>query len=447
VLGDLALGALFAGHRAPALAAGLLPLAALGLLAIALEPLVAVLAPFVVGFAYPAPIGLPLPLPGGRNLYVSDIVLAVALCAAACRLLLVGRRERIRLPSTPVLGPIFVVFAALVVEATLRGHERYGQSLLSDPTRIVAYASIGAAMLWLEAGRTYRALVATFYVGAAWQTVVGAYLLATGGSESTLSPISTGGHRVLAGSTSMLLSGSLLFALLEVRRESLARRQALHVAALVVSTVGLALTFQRTTFAAVAVLVPVLLICLRGLTTRVLAALPLAAPFVVVLLLVTPQLAPQVLPMLGRRVSANPGTDASVVWREQANRAVFAQIRESPLIGVGFGRKAVFDFDGQPQTVNQDPHDQYLYLWAGGGLLLLATWVLLMLAFLRDAVARLRAASGPARSLVVWCLGMWFVLCVNVATGVVLVDARNLLIFWTVLLLPAFAVPLRRDDG
>src|SRR5581483_3616241 len=176
--------------------------------------------------------------------FLPDILAVLALVAWLGRRTLGGRDAERGSLRTAVLGWPLLLFAALV---------------------LFAYAGIGGALTWLRPREAYRGIVAVFYLGAVWQGAVAVYLLATGGSEASTEPISTGGYRVLAGSTALFLSGSLLLALLNVRREPLARRQAVHLLVLAISLFGLVLTFQRTTFAAIGVLVPVLFVCLRQL--------------------------------------------------------------------------------------------------------------------------------------------------------------------------------------
>ena len=106
---------------------------------------------------------------------------------------------------------------------------------------------------------------------------------------------------------------------------------------------------------------------------------------------------PQVTGALADRVLSPPEADENVQWRIQANRAVLAEIREAPLLGVGFGREVDFFMNiedpvtgvARPQQfeIGQDPHNGYLFLWAGGGLAALGTFPLfpffLFCAFLR----------------------------------------------------------------
>ncbi len=437
---DAALGLGWGGQRTLALAAGLAPAVVAGLVVLARSHLgVIAFAALAVDAVYPIPVDWTLPLPGNVNVFLPDILVALALVAWLVGWALGGPDAKRGSLGTPVLGWPFLLFAALLLVAVLRGHERYGAGLLTTPLRLFVYAGIGAAMTSLAPRQAYRGIVTVFYLGAIWQGVAAVYLLATGGSEASTEPISTGGYRVLAGSTALFLSGSLLLSLLNLRREPLARRAALDLVVLAISLFGLVLTFQRTTFAAIGVLVPVLFLFLRQLTLRVLAYLPLCVPFIVIAALVIPAAAPQVARTLERRLAASPRTDASVLWREKAMRSVWEQVRESPLVGVGFGRDSTIAVGGTRLVLHQDPHNQFVYLLAGGGALLLASFATLLLAYVLDAVRRLRYATGDGRVLVLWSLAMVFVFLVNAATGIVLTSETMLLALWVLFFLPAVA--------
>ena len=86
---------------------------------------------------------------------------------------------------------------------------------------------------------------------------------------------------------------------------------------------------------------------------------------------------------------------------------MFSQIREQPLVGVGFGRTSEFVIEVESssglmvpvwQEGGQDPHNGYLYLWAGGGLAALGSFVLILAVFAWDAVRRFRSTTRSART-------------------------------------------------
>jgi O-antigen ligase len=157
----------------------------------------------------------------------------------------------------------------------------------------------------------------------------------------------------------------------------------------------------------------------------------------VLVALLTPKANPTFFPTLAHRITANPSTDTSAQWRLNASAAVWRQIRESPITGVGFGRPASFvTKNGQRTSVEQDPHNQLLYLWAGGGLLLLGSFVLLLMVYLVESWRRFRSGTKEERRLVFWAVSMVFVFVVNSLTGIVLTESRLLLPFWILMVLP-----------
>jgi O-antigen ligase len=445
VLVNVALGFGLAESRTAGIALAFLPAAVvLAWVLPAVNPAIFAFAALSLDFLYPIKVDQPLPLPGGVNLHVADVLVLLALASWALSRLSSSPGSRPRWPRTPVLGWPLALFSVVLVTAILRGHAAYGTTLFSIPLRLALYAGIGAAMTTLRPEQAYRGIVAVFYGGAVWQAIVGVYLLGTGGSTGSTAEISTGGSRVLAGSTAIYLAGSLLLALLSLRRETLARRQLLHLTIASLAAFGLALTFQRTTFAVLFLLVPLLFVTARGLTASVALYLPILVPFALLAWLVVPRLAPDLAPTLTQRVTASPAADTSARWRSAALETVLQQVRDSPVTGVGFGRQSSFTLRGVRVELSQDPHDQYIYLWAGGGLLLLGSFVLLVLAYLRDTLKRLRRLTGTAHLLVVWSLLLWLVFMVNAATGIVLTAEELLLAFWVLMLIPAAIA--RGDD-
>jgi O-antigen ligase len=152
--------------------------------------------------------------------------------------------------------------------------------------------------------------------------------------------------------------------------------------------------------------------------------------------LLVPQGAPNFFPTLGDRITASPSTDTSATWREKATSAVWPQVREAPVTGVGFGRTASFEIDDVRTTIGQDPHDQFIYLWAGGGLLLLGSFGLLLLVYLVESWRRFRVGTSEERRFIFWTVSLWFVFLVNSATGVTLTSPPLLLMFWILMVLP-----------
>ena len=331
--------------------------------------------------------------------------------------------------------------------AVIRGHERYGESLFSVPLRFVLYAGIAFAISDLKPRDAYRWLVVVFYAGTLWQTGVAIHGYATGTSATNAVDLSTGGERVLAGSTAMFMAGALLLALLNLEFQRSARKTALHLLMAALATFALVSTFQRTTFAVASILVPISLLAFRRVGLRAAVYVPLIAPFLVLVALLVPKVDPTFFPTFANRVTASPSTDATAQWRLKAYSAVWGQVREAPLTGVGFGQPVRFIANNAHYNVGQNPHNQFLYLWAGGGLLLFGSFLVLLAVYLLEAWSRFRGATVEERHLIFFCVSLWFVFIVNSLTGIILTQPDLLLVFWILMLLPMTVRPRKGDSA
>jgi O-antigen ligase len=445
---NLALGLMLGTARTEAVAVALVPVVALGVGSlIASSRAILVFAAIAINLFSPLPLTEALPLGGGVQVYPSDILVLLAVASWAAAWLIGPEDARPSSLQTSLLGWPLLLFGVALVVAVIRGHELYGASLVGLPLRLLLYAGIAAAVTDLRPRDAYRWLVLLFYAGAVWQALVAVYGYATGTSATSAVALSTGGERVLAGSTAMFMAGALLLALLNLEFDRSAGRAALHLLMAGLATFALVSTFQRTTFALISLLVPLSVLSFRRIGFRAATLLPLCAPFLVLVVLLIPKADPSFLPTLGDRITASPSTDTSAQWRLKANAAVWRQVREAPVQGVGFGRPASFDLDNVRVSVGQDPHNQFLYLWAGGGLLLLASFVLLLAVYLVESWLRFRGATQQERHLIFWCVAMSFVFLVNSFTGIVLTNAPLLLTFWVLLVLPMVVRRQRREKG
>jgi O-antigen ligase len=445
VAANAGLGMILAHAPAKAIALAVIPvvLVAVGAL-IASNRAILAFAALAIPLLEPLPLSGPLPLHTGIKVYPSDVLVLLAVASWLAAWLLNGDEERPSLLHARLLGWPLLVFGTLLFVGVVRGHQRYGQPLLGIPLRFVLYAGIAAALTDLKPRAAYKWLVVVFYVGTVWQAGVAIYRDATHTSAVLSHALSTGGERVLGGTIAMLMAGALLLALLNLERDRRAGRTALHLVMALLATFALVSTFQRTTFAILSILLPLFLLAFRRIPMRAGAFLPLLAPFLVLVSLFISKAEPTLFPTFADRVTASPSTDTSAQWRVRAVAAVWAQVHESPLTGVGFGRQAVFRAKGIAVSVGQDPHNQFLFLWAGGGLLLVSSFVLLLIVYVVESWRRFRTATEQDRRLIFWAVSVWFVFVVNSLTGIVLTDARFLLIFWVLMVLPMI---VRLRDG
>jgi hypothetical protein len=269
----------------------------------------------------------PLPIPGSLSVYVSDVVVLLAVVSWLAARLLVPAGERGAWLRTPVLGLPLLAFAALLVPGIIRGHERYGASYLGQPARLVLYAALAFAMTELRPRDVYRGIVAVFYAGAAWQAVLGVYHLATGTSQTPISELSTGGVRALSLTTGMYLAGALLLAVINLELDRSSRWRALHFAVAGLAAFGIVVAFGRTTFLALVLVLPFLLWRLRELRARALRLWRWWVPVGIVGVGLVLVFVPGIASTFAHRVSANPLTDRSVEWRVRGIHAALSGMK------------------------------------------------------------------------------------------------------------------------
>ncbi len=388
----------------------------------------------------------PLPLPFPGRLYGADLVVLLALVAWLARRLTMPASSHQRAPSTPLLGPPLVFFATVTLWAAFRGHYAYGANLFGEPVRLFGYALLVFAFVDLNPRTTYRTIVTVFYAGAVWMFMNAVYYFATGTSQTDQIDLSTGGKRVLSLGTAIYLSGALFLALLNLEMDRSTKRRAIHILIAALSLGGIVVAYGRATYIAVALVVPLLLVLLPRLRSSLFSMLPICLPFILLLAIALPRVAPSIGSTFTSRVAKSNSSDVNVQWRQAAARSLWEQVHESPITGVGFGKAAMFRFNGLEVNINQDPHDSFLYLLAGGGVLTLTGFLLLVLTFFVDAIRRLRRATDPYQRLIImWSMSILAAFLINAAAGPVLSDPRMLLTIWAVMLLPSSIAPAARS--
>jgi O-antigen ligase len=253
----------------------------------------------------------PFSVPGGLSVFLSDLLVLAAVVLWLGEKLF--RRESTAEASSPLVKWPLLLLGLSLIPGIVRGHERYGETLIGQPVRLVLYAAIGLAVLRLRPRDVYWGLVAVLYAGTVWQVLLGGYSLATGSHQTGAYALSTGGTRVLSLGAGMYLAGALLIALLNVGFDQ-GRRRWLHLAVAGLALVAEALTFGRTTYVALALLVPVVVLSLRDTRSFVLRKWPVWVGFAVVAVAAL-ALTPSVGTTLVDRVTANPLNDSAVRWR------------------------------------------------------------------------------------------------------------------------------------
>lgn len=389
-----------------------------------------------INFSSLAILAEPLPLPGGTRIFLPDVLLLLAFGAwLGSFLSRLPARNPVRL--SPVFGWPLVLLAVTVISGVILGHDLYGASIVGQPLRVVLYAGIALALTDIDVSTAWRAITFVFYGGAVVQTLWAVHYLATGTSQTDSDLLTTGGVRVLALSTAIYLTGSLVCALLNLELERKPGRNFLHLGIAGLALFGIAVSFGRTTYAAVVLIVPLLLLTRRYMRRTLLVLAPLLAPVLVLAALLVPTVSPTLVPTLQVRLSGTSTNDGAVVWRERAREAALEGVDDKWLTGVGFGRKTEFTMNGQVVKIEGDPHNGYVWLLAGGGVLALGSFLLVCATFVLDALRRLRRASPTAQALIIWSLATWFAFMVNAAAGPILAEPRTLMTIWVLMALPS----------
>jgi O-antigen ligase len=379
-------------------------------------------------------------------------LIAVLAFGALIYAVFLGRGRVPPVPGTPVLGWPYVLFAVIIFAATLRGHYAFGASVVGQPLRLFLFAAIVAGLIGMTVPRMHRLLIAVFYPGALFVALTALFFIFTGGSTTGSWDLSTGGSRPIAITTSIYSAGALFLALLNLRLTHGSRDRVLHLGMSLVAAFGVVAGFGRAVWVPVTIVGLLFLLTSRRLRENVLSVMPLALPFLALLAIVAAQAAPQFVETVTARVSAAPREDVDVRWRLEANRTVLEQVREQPLLGAGFGRSSeiFIEFEdpasGLPQVerfeIGQDPHNGYVFLMAGGGILALASFVLLVGVFFVDAFRRYRGTSDPsARLIITWSCATLFVFLFSAASGTSLGSPETVMTIWALLVLPAIVRP------
>jgi len=382
----------------------------------------------------------PLPIPGPGTIWTQDLIVVFAVGAWLARRLFAADQ-----PTTPRLRVIsgfawpFALFALAVVTAVVRGHAYYGTSLISQPLRLALYVAIVVTASELSPRKAHKGLVVVFYTGTVWMLLNAAYFLATGQSQTDQVDLSTGGARILSGEVGTNLAFALVLAILNLQIDTSARRRALHFAIAVLATVGVVLSFTRAIFLPLALVLPFVLFR-RSVLRSLFSILPLLAPLLVVAGILLVRAQPQLIPTFVKRVTAPPSKDANAQWRLEANKAVWPQVRESPFLGVGFGRSAEIvttDTNGALtlETVGQEGHDSLLWLLAAGGIALAGSFALLIgrHAWTVWRCLRRGVLDPHGRVILIWSAASLFIMLVTASAAPVLSSSSQILTMWSLI--------------
>jgi O-antigen ligase len=434
---NVALAAAIAlGRPEVAIALGLVPALAIaaGSLA-ASDRTILVFIAFFLG-VYGDPLTERVPISMGVNIWGADLLVASAALGWALGWAISTPGNRPGLPRAPLLGLAFGAFALAIAYGAWHGHLRFDEPLVGMPLRLIVYAGIAGAMGALTPQTTLRGLTLVFYGGAAFQFFNALLHIGTGTSESDYLSLSTGGIRYLGISTGIFMTGALLLALLNLLLTE--RRLLLHAAAFACALFTVVVSYSRSVYVSLAVVLAFLLIAFPRLRSSAVQALPLAIPLVVLAALLSSRIAPDLLDTLVARVVGPLQTDQAVQWREQAVDAVLAWATTEPWLGMGFGWRTTVYFDNAAFLIDGgDPHNSYIYIFTGAGIAAVAALLFLMAAYLVDSVRRYGRAGRDARLVITWSVGFWSIFMIHALTEPVLVQPTEILSIAILMLLPA----------
>ena len=376
---------------------------------------------------------------GGTGVWISDIVIGLAVAGWVADWLSKPAERRPRLPRAAVLGiPVLLLAVTLLIGAE-RGSERYGASLIGMPLRLVAYAVIATAIMNVTPKQALRGLTVVFYAGVLYQAGVAAYHIATGTSATEQLNLSTGGIRYIGLGPATYAAASVLLALLNLARSE--KHRGIHLAFLSIACLTVLVSYFRTVWLLIGIEVIVILLVSSRARRVAASALPIVTPFLVIGALGVAAAKPDLIATFSERLSTPASQDSSVQWRANAYQAVLSGVSDDRLLGVGFGRTQSFSINGQPNYITGDPHNGYIYVYAGGGILALAALILVMLTYLWDLARRWKPADEDGRTLLAFSLGMWFIFMGHAASEPIFTEPTMLLTIWIATLLPAMVAP------
>ena len=378
---------------------------------------------------------IPARLPvGGAGLFVSDLLIVGAVGGLLVEMLVQPSGLRPRLPRTAILGlPLLVLFLALMVGA-VRGHERYGATLVGMPLRLAGYAAIAAALPGLTPARALRGITVVVYGGAIWLSGVAAFHIATGTSATSHQDLSTGGIRYIGVTAATYAAIAFIMAVLNLSARR--GRPLVHLAIALLAGFDVMVAYTRTVWLVLAVMLLIAAVASPAIRSSLLASVPVITPILVLGVLMIVTLVPNLVSTFADRISTPAGEDTSVQWRTLAYQAVLSGTSDEPALGVGFGRVTGFSLNGQPNKIEGDPHNGFIYVFAGAGIVGVTALSLLLLTYLASVASRWRRTTGEARTLLAWCLGTWILVMTHALSEPVFTNPSLVIILWISMLLP-----------
>jgi O-antigen ligase len=382
---------------------------------------------------------------------VADLIIVLPLLVVVCSAL-AGGEIAARVPALWRATPFKValaLFVILVLIAVGKGFSSVGETGSIQSLRLaLAPALLLSVAVFRDRQDLLRGLRLTFYAFIVYQFGEALFNLGTGRSATAASAVSTGGTRYVSNSAAMFLAIGLILAGLHLAREDRLLRRIGLTALMSMALVGVFLGLARSTWLALAAVTVVALLFTPEARRGAIRFLALATPIIVLVALVAPIAAPDQVRDVTQRVSRpqGQGRDESAVFREQAWGLMIDRWEESRIFGRGFGQTVTFERNDKTVIeVTNDPHNGFIYLLVGMGVVGLAAFAAIQLGFLRAAFKSLKLPG--ARDLALWALAAWVIYIVNVFFGVLLGQQALMMFLWYLLAVPIalLALPERAE--
>jgi O-antigen ligase len=353
-----------AAFRSPVLAialAGAVGVLALLALAIGTRSGTLLIAGFlvVVTVCLPGDVALQYRLPvGGGGIFIVDFILALLLASLVLYAL---AHPDLRPLESPVRLPflLFVVWVATAaVVGFLRGNEF--KLILQDGRALAYYLLFFVVILLVNDRRTVLWFLRLLALSVPVVFAIGAVFAALG-QGMRLEYVEPGVSRFPAPDDVFLMSSVMTLTFVAVWPAGRPRPRWLW-ALLLLSLLGLVLSLVRGNWLAFAVAVLYLLVILRVRERFRLIAL--GAVVLVVLTGVLAVAQPAVLrSVVSRALAVTAVNDRNVQWRLIENRAVGAQIKDSPWVGNGLGKDYLFDWSRYGVEPYRKSYIHNAYYW------------------------------------------------------------------------------------
>ena len=314
----------------------------------------------VVMIVLPGDLALQYRVPvGGGGIFITDFVFALLVASAAVYVLVQGR---LQMAKSPLSVPMLLLLGWVVV-AALIGYQLGNdfKLILQDARRLSYYSLFFFAVILVNDRRTILWFLKLLAVCVPVVFALGV-VFAAQGQGMALEYVEAGVSRFPAPDEVFLMSSVMAASFLVVWTSSRQRPKWLW-ALLVISLLGLVLSFVRGNWVAFVASLFYLILVLR-----VRERMRLVSGFLVVACLLTAGMAVVRPALLGsvvtRALAVTAVQDRNVQWRLIEDQAVGKQIEQSPWVGNGLGKDYLFDWSryGVAPYYKNYIHNDYYWL-------------------------------------------------------------------------------------